>query len=66
MISADRFASSMPGSLKNDTTIVPEYAPEAQGAVVTHRYKYAAIFPVELIVIDGGARSSSVTAASIR
>jgi hypothetical protein len=66
VISADRFASSMPGSLENDATIVPEYAQDAQGAVVTHRYRYPAVFPVQLTVTDGANRSSAVTTATIR
>ena len=60
---ADRFAYTAPGSLKDDTTIVSEFA---QGTVVTHRYGFAAIFPVELTVVDGTSSSTAATTAIIR
>jgi hypothetical protein len=63
VISADRFAYTPPGSLKDDTTIVSEFA---QGPVVTHRYGFAAIFPVELTVVDGTSSSTAATTAVIR
>ena len=66
VISADRFATTAPGSVKSDATIVPEFQSEAQGTVVTHRYRFPALFPVQLTVIDGSTRSAAATTASIR
>jgi PKD repeat protein len=66
VISADRFASAMPGLLKNDTTIVPEFAQDAQGTVVSHPFRFPGVFPVVLTVVDGASRASAATTATIR
>lgn len=66
VISADRFADWAPGSLKQDQTIVPVFAADAQGSVVTHRYRFGGVFPVELTVTDGSAGGAGYTTAVIR
>jgi hypothetical protein len=66
VISADRFATTAPGSLVGDATIVPEFGPDAQGPVVSHRYRFTGIFPVQLLVADASASSVASTTATIR
>jgi hypothetical protein len=66
VISADTFSAAAPGSLKQDTTIVPMFGSDARGAVVTHRYKFAGVFPVQLTVADGAASATAGTTATIR
>jgi hypothetical protein len=66
VISADTYANTAPGSLKADSTIVPKFDAGATGAVVTHAYRYPAVFPVQLFVVDGSTTARAVTDATIR
>ena len=66
VISADTFSAASPGALKQDSTIVPVFDAEATGAVPVHRYRFAGIFPVQLLVTDGSQSSTATTTATIR
>src|SRR5690606_6484252 len=66
VISAGNYAGSAPGPAKADTTTVPLFASDARGAVTQHVYRAPGLFPVELIVVDGGAQATATTSATIR
>lgn len=66
VISAGSYATTAPGSVKNDTTIVPLFPSAAQGAVVNHVYRYPGLFPVTLVIEDGGGSGRAGTTASIK
>jgi hypothetical protein len=66
VISADTYATAPPGGLKQDTTIVPVFDTDARGVVPSHRYRFPGIFPVGLIVVDGGASATAASTATIR
>jgi hypothetical protein len=66
VISADAYASTAPGSRKGDNTIVPPFDTNATGVVVTHAFRFRAVFPVQLFVVDGSTTARAVTEATIR
>ncbi|HJR61196.1 MAG TPA: hypothetical protein VJ813_17420 [Vicinamibacterales bacterium] len=66
VISADTYSAAAPGALKQDTTIVPVYGGDATGAVVSHQYRFPGLFPVRLIVVEGGASATAATTAAIK
>jgi hypothetical protein len=66
VISAGGHAASAPGLTKADTQTVPLFASDARGAVTQHVYRAPGLFPVECIVVVGGAPSTAPTSATIR
>ena len=59
--------TSMPGTLKNDVTIVDETLGTSVGVSAAHRYLRAGIYPIVLTVTDAaGATASSATTATVR
>lgn len=66
VISADSFYQSAPGSLKQDTTVVPAVPEDARGVVVSRAFGVAGVFPVTISVIDGGTTTKSTTTVTIR
>lgn len=66
VISAGNYGGSAPGPAKGDTTTVPLFAADARGAVAQHVYRAPGLFPVELIVVEGGAQARATTSATIR
>ena len=59
--------TSMPGTLKNDVTIVDETLGTSTGVSAAHRYLRAGIYPIVLTVTDAaGATASSATTATVR
>jgi hypothetical protein len=66
VISASDYATRSPGYPKQDTTIVPVFANESRGPVVTRSFTVAGVFPVELIITDGGGTAAAATTVTIR
>ena len=66
VISADTYAWTAPGATKQDATIVPVFPTAARGATPSHRYRFAGVFPVQLIVADGSRSASATTTATVR
>lgn len=66
VISADAYASSPPGALKQDTTIVPAFPSSATGLRPAHRYAIPGVFPIQLIVVDGSQSAVAFTTATIK
>ena len=67
VISATDHFLDAPGLKKNDGTIVPLFGSDATGAVTSHAYRGAGVYPVTLVV-DGGSAgtSSSTTTATVK
>ena len=66
VISADTYAWTAPGATKQDATIVPVFPTAARGATPSHRYRFAGVFPVQLIVADGSRSASATTTATVK
>jgi hypothetical protein len=66
VISADAYAASAPGALKQDSTIVPAFPGSATGPQPTHRYTIPGVFPIQLIVVDGSQSAFAFTTATIK
>ena len=59
--------TSVPGTLKNDTTIVDAHLGTSTGVSAAHRYLRAGTYPIVLRVTDAaGASASSATTATVR
>jgi hypothetical protein len=66
VISASTYATSAPGALKQDATIVPAFPSSAIGMHPMHSYSTPGVFPVQLVVVDGSQVRSAFTTATIR
>ena len=59
--------TTIPGRLKNDTTIVEETFGTSAGVSAGHRYLRAGTYPLRLTVTDaGGANATAATTVTVK
>jgi hypothetical protein len=66
VISAEKYLSTRPGSVRGDATIISSTLGSTSGASVTHTYSQAGSYPVSLVVTDDkGATASDGTTVAV-